>query len=124
MSIKSNITRNLSIFLMDRFLKPEILEGKKKDYKFYAMETKLLGKSYLQYPNEEFWRNMNLGFQLNSFAFFVSKQGKDELEKQWRIFQLSKRLDSNPKTPTFEENRVPEVSGIYKKQDVLDWIDS
>lgn len=118
---KSKISRNLAIFLTEKFIKKSVLELNKGKYKFYAKETKILGECYLLYPNEEFWKNMNLGFQLNSFAFFKMQQGKDELEKQWRIFQFNKKLDISDKSVTFEENKVPEVFG-KKEQGLLNWI--
>lgn len=123
MTIKSKIPRSLAILLTNKFIKKEILDANVKNYGFYAKETKNLGDAYLKYPNEEFWNKMNLGFQLNSFAYFKMPQGADELEKQWRLFQFTKELDKKSNSSILKEDRVVETPIIKKEQTIIEWAD-
>lgn len=124
--IKSKVTRDLSMFLTNRFLKPEIIQKHKIDYKFWPREIKMIGKLFTQYPNEDFWITLNVTFFINSFAYFLTGDGANELEKQWRLFCVNKKIDSHnnidSKTnlPIIELNNKPEVV----KPNVLDWVDS
>jgi hypothetical protein len=123
MKIESKVSRQFALFAIDKFIKPENID--KTNFSFFARETKMIGQLYSKYPNEEFWKKMNLGFLLNSFAYFKTLQGNEELEKQWRLFQFSKELDKKSNSPIFKEDRLietPIISG--KNLNVFEWISS
>lgn len=85
------ISRELSIFLIKRFIKDEKIKSFKGTD--WGKEIKIIGQCYLSYPNEIFWKNLNLGFLLNSFAFFKTPDGKNELEKHWRLYNFDQKID-------------------------------
>ena len=127
-AIKSKISRDLVRFLVDRFLKPEIISKSGGDYKFWSRETKILGKLFTKYPNEEFWIVLKLDFFLNSFAFFLSKEGSKQVEDKWRMFYLEKsqdkNLDKKVNLDILELNNKSSSQEVNKKLDLINWIDS
>ena len=127
-AIKSKISRDLVRFLVDRFLKPEIISKSGGDYKFWSRETKILGKLLTKYPNEEFWIVLKLDFFLNSFAFFLSKEGSKHVEDKWRMFYLEKsqdkNLDKKVNLDILELNNKSSGQEVNKKLDLINWIDS
>lgn len=111
----SKITKEFAYFALNKFLKREILSSMPRGVsKLRFREMGILGRLYLLYPNEEFWKMMNLGYQLNSFAFFNSERGKDELKKQWLLFCLEKNLDS---LHSHSNKKVDQNSKIHKIED-------
>lgn len=122
MAIKSKISRVLCVFLTEKFIKPEIIEINKKNHAFYSRETKILGSLYLQYPNEEFWRNLNIGFQINSFAYFKTVEGKADLENKWKNYIFDKSIDKKPKNVIFEDIEISKEGP--KKLDMFSWADN
>lgn len=118
--VKSKVSRDFAWFAIKKFIKPENVDF--KNFFFFAKETKILGDLYLKYPNEEFWKNLNLGYQLNSFAYFKTSDGDNELEKQWRLFILDKTLDKKPNLPVID-NKIITPTPEKKSQSVFSWID-
>ncbi len=41
-----------------------------------------------QCPDEQFWKTLNLGFELNSLAFLQSAKGKDILKKKYSEYKF------------------------------------
>lgn len=116
MQTKAKISRNLALFLFKSLLK----EDRKLQPNEWGQEIKVLGSIYLQYPNEDFWKTLNLGFKLNTFIFFKSDEGKNEIEKKWRQYLFNKNLDKKPEIPIFDDIKSePEL----KPKTILDWID-
>jgi hypothetical protein len=124
--IKSKVSRDLSQFLCSRFLKPELLKANKNNYKFWPREIKIIGKLFTNYPNEEFWITLNVTFFLNSFAYFLTGDGKNELEKQWRLFCINKKIDSKQldKETNLSILELSKDNNPQPKKTVVDWVDN
>lgn len=45
------------------------------------------------YPNQEFIKQIDLPFKLNSLNWFMTEKGKDFLIKQWKKFLLEKKIE-------------------------------
>lgn len=61
----------------------------KKDFPIaYARELKIFYSLFESYPNENFWKSLDIGFHLNSLAFFKTDKGVDILERHWGVFNF------------------------------------
>ena len=49
----------------------------------YAREVKLLKPLITKYPELEFWENLDLGFKLNSLAFFNTENGEEVISSKY-----------------------------------------
>lgn len=94
--------------LIEKFCKPELIN--------WPREMKILAGLLKKEPME-FWKFLVLGFQLNSLAWFNSKDGKKEIEKNKKIFLM---LEVKP-TIKFEENfeYVRETAPAKSLKDIL-----
>lgn len=124
--IKSKVSRDLARFLINRFLKPEMIQKNKGNFTFWPREIKIIGQLFTKYPNEEFWITLNITFFLNSFAYFKTGDGENELEKQWRLFCVDKKInqfevDKKANLPILELDRETVVE---KKSGPVQWADS
>jgi hypothetical protein len=61
--------------IVDNLVKPEILKEKTA----YGREYKIAQNLTKKYPDKTIWRNIT--FQVNSLAFFLTLDGKLEIEK-------------------------------------------
>lgn len=80
----SDITHKSKIEIIESLLKEEV---RKNGNKIWGREVKLLNELIKKYPDEKFWRQLNLGFQLNSLAWFKA-DGQQELEIKWRYHKI------------------------------------
>jgi hypothetical protein len=60
----------------------------KSDCIYWARDLKILKGLLVQYPDLEFWKNISLGFQLNSLAWFITPDGKKRLDEDYKMFHL------------------------------------
>ena len=102
--IHSNFKHFLSQQLIEKFVKPERLKEKTA----WGREIKILKKLLNQYPNTEFWCKLDLGYDLNSLAFFLSKRGQDILKVKWGNFLLENPAEEEYNFDTKSENIVTE----------------
>ena len=81
----------------EKFLKPEQLEANKNNPAFWSRETKMFSQLVKKYGNE-FFEQLNLGYQLNSLAFLKSVRGKDTLLQKHNeyIFDLKNKPAAPP----------------------------
>ncbi len=68
--------------IVKRFVKPDSYKGNSKRER--SAFTKLFG----QYPDPEFWRKWDLGFQLNSLYWLIGADGKEKLDLGYKMFHL------------------------------------
>lgn len=96
------------------------------DYKnpvFWSREMKLINELLSIYPNPKFLQSINLGFKLNSLAWFKMKDGKERIRRLWNVFNYS------PKEKEKEiilEDKVGEsiISETNKsKQTIMEFLD-
>lgn len=88
-------------FMVQRFLK----EDKDLTARVWAREIKIAKKIFNLYPDPHFWNQVDLGFPLNSLAWFCSSEGKYALliqlkrvnykPKKNKTYQLAKKLGKN-----------------------------
>lgn len=71
-----------------------VKDEQKKIKGFWPREVKIVNKLFEKYSDESFWITLDLGFKLNSIAFFLTEDGRNELEKYWRLFNL--KIDNSP----------------------------
>lgn len=86
----SNFQHVLSQKLIEKFIKKERFT----DRGFWGREIKILKKLLNRFPSTKFWVEMELGFQLNSFAFFLSESGQEIIRNKWGHFILEKPLET------------------------------
>lgn len=129
MAPKSKITKNFITFLISSFYKDEVKKDL-TDWYIYKKEAKLMGDIYLKYPVEEFWLMWKPKFKINSFAFFKTPDGKNEIEKTWRYYKMEKKYIINESDSqkfvidNLEKNDNNQVDSKPVKQDVFEWADS
>ena len=90
-------------FMVQRFLK----EDKDLTSRVWAREIKIAKKIFNLHPDTYFWNQIDLGFSLNSLAWFCSSEGKYALliqrkkinyrPKQRKAYKLTKKLGRNKK---------------------------
>lgn len=77
---KPLFTRNETIGLAKRFVKEDKYNP--------ANDLMVLYRLFKKFPNRQFWLNYDLGFQLNSTFWFLSKEGNEKLKTDYSIFTL------------------------------------
>jgi hypothetical protein len=55
-------------------------------------QVQIVNRLFKKYPDKNFWLKLDLGFKLNNCAFFLTPNGKEELNKHWNLFNL--KVDS------------------------------
>lgn len=122
----AKVTRTLALYLLNKFLKEDRLSELKGA--LWGKEIGLIGQIYLNYPCQEFWEKLVL-FNINSFAYFKTIDGKYEIEKQWRLFMLDKAIEKDKNKPkpefTIDIRANPPILEKNKssQEKMVDWID-
>ena len=103
MDKKGTAPKGFYHFMVQRFLK----EDKDLTSRVWAREIKIAKKIFNLYPDIDFWNNIDLGFPLNSLAWFCSSEGKYALviqrkrvsfkPKKSKSYLLSKKIGKNKK---------------------------
>lgn len=68
----------------------------KEETRNWPREMKLLAQLSKEKDDPRFWGELNLGFQLHSLAWFKLPDGAAELEKHWRLHQMTLDKPANP----------------------------
>jgi hypothetical protein len=63
----------------------------------WPKEMKMANLLFKIFPKESFWKNLNLGFKLNSLCWLLSDDGRKLLNKEYKKFNLNL-----PETKIFE----------------------
>lgn len=89
-----------------------------------------------RYDDPLFWDDLHLGFQLSSLCWFKTEEGRNVLEREWRLFQFQRaesdriaaiQLDSilNSDTLSGDSPQVDEPPPVLpRKQSPVEWCDS
>lgn len=56
---------------------------------FWPKEMKMVKNLLKIFPNEDFWNNLELGFKLNSICWFLSDDGRNVLNKEYKKFNFN-----------------------------------
>ena len=90
-------------FIVNKF----VLGKKSLSQKDWPREIKIAKKIFNLYPYPKFWSQLNLGFNLNSLAWFLTKEGGHSLRVHFKIesfspkekkrYALSKKIGRNKK---------------------------
>lgn len=105
-------------YLVEKYLKPEKIKGN------LTKETYLAGEVLKKYPNVNFWRHFDLGFKLNSLAFFKTSDGEMLVSDAFSQFSF----DLKPQTsyiPLQEKDfsvTLPEIQS--KPKNIRDFLKS
>lgn len=101
---KFNFQHELCIQIIEKLLKPERLEEKN----IWGREVKILKILLPKYPNVRFWAQLNLGYLLNSLAFFLSNNGNKVISQKWGHFLLENPAEEEYVLGTKVENDILE----------------
>lgn len=71
----------------ETLVRRQVIERLLKEPSKWEKEIKVMRELYYQYPDIEFWKGFNLGFKLNSFYWFKSDKGKQQLELSYKEFK-------------------------------------
>jgi hypothetical protein len=75
------LSRKEATGLAKRFLKSDDLFDAQRD-------LMVLYKYFKEYPNRDFWMNYELPFKLNALLWFLGQDGRDQLLRDWNVFNL------------------------------------
>lgn len=78
----------------------------------WGRETKAAKSLYLQYPDINFWKRLDLGFYLNSLNFFNKSDGLRKLREAIQDYELSKKVKFSPEE---KKERVENLETFDKK---------
>lgn len=78
----------------------------------WSRETKAAKLLYFQYPDINFWRQLDLGFYLNSLNFFSKSDGLRKLREAIDEYELSKKVKFSTKE---KEKRVENLDTFHKE---------
>lgn len=100
--------------LFSKFVKPEQTFNPGRDIRFFNCMIK--DHTY------EFWNKLDLGFKLNSLAFFLTKEGKEKVKELKERAEINDRINKNRAgIKLVQENKfICENStdyGVMKKDD-------
>tara|TARA_B100000131_G_scaffold218972_1_gene210503 strand:- start:239 stop:682 length:444 start_codon:yes stop_codon:yes gene_type:complete len=95
----------------------------------WMREVKIGKELFEKYPDEEFWSQLDIGFHLNSLAFFKRKEGSEILQEARTKYVGFLSMKTQPKEKIkLENNKIGNDTVIQrsKKQykDVFDFLDS
>lgn len=103
-------SRAETIGLAKRFVKPEQYDG--------ARDLMVMYQLFKNYPSRDFWQNYFLTndngetFLLNAAVWFLGKDGREKLARDWSIFNL--HLEA-PKEYKLEDEKQGEDFKVEKK---------
>lgn len=110
---KSPFPRVEAINLVKRLVKPDSYQPKVDMVLFY--------KIFAENPDIEFWRVYDLGFQLNSMAWFLTEEGKEKLKIDMALFHLDiptekpYTLEDNITGPNIETKPIKKtIADLFK----------
>ena len=114
MSAVTAITHKQKVSIVDHL----VLESERKGVdkaKVFPREIKLVNQLFPRYPDLTFWLGINLGFQLQSLAWFKA-EGAVELETKWRYHRLMslQRPPSIPKPIELDKPAKSREHGAMK----------
>jgi hypothetical protein len=55
----------------------------------WPKELKIVNSLFKIFPNEEFWKSLELNFKLNSLCWFLSDDGRKLLNREYKKFNLN-----------------------------------
>lgn len=103
--------------IIGKFIKKERLDSKQVNW---GAEIKMLKKLLKEYPDEQFWGQLDLGFKLNSLAFFLTANGKKELKLRFKKFSFDLANSQEIEYDLAEENLVEVKSN--KPKSLMDFM--
>lgn len=74
------------IELIKKLVKEEFLT----DIILLRREQGVLNRLLKKYPDVDFWRGLEIGFQMRSLLFWIGKNGSPQIEQMYREFTLDK----------------------------------
>ena len=93
---------------MNQFLKEPDKKGIGKEVRFMQMNLK-------DFPDPEFWLNLNLGFKLNSVLYFRKKDVKEGLKVKYAAWQNERENYMSDYMDTFFKHDCDERPEVEKK---------
>lgn len=117
---QTQINYNNSLLLFNKFVKPEKKFQPGRDIKIY--------KQLIAFKPFEYWQDLDLGFKLNSLAFFLSPDGKEKLIELEKRSQKQKIVSKNKgqikivKENVMDENNLPFENKNVDKNKEPDYI--
>jgi len=102
--------------MVNKFLKnvENFTEGK------WKKEIKLAKKLFNSCSDVRFWNQVELGFELNSLAWLLSKEGKHALKVRGKMMRFSPK---KPKEYKMQKRRVGRKSYAKRKKTLIEILD-
>ena len=93
----------------------------------WGREVKIGKELFEMYPDEEFWSQLDIGFYLNSLAFFKRKEGGEILkEMRTRFLGFSKMRFEPQEKIKLEKNKIGNDTVIQSREknfkDIFDFL--
>lgn len=118
--VASEAAEQLRYSIIDSLIKPEKVKANTRTPRFWAQESKMALSLIKKYPESSFWRYFDLPYKLNSLAFLMSERGKQELDRQYTNWSLTKS-DYNPMFENLKDVEiVNEGTAAKNKFNVMD----
>lgn len=116
MAITTPVPHRVKVLIVEALVKPELLTHQPGQPNVWGRELKLVTQLLKRYPDPAFWLDLHMGYQLNSFAFFLSERGAAELDHEWRMHALERAQRPAPATNGLDTvtnpARMDEDSGV------------
>ena len=95
----------------------------------WMREVKIGKELFEAYPDEEFWSQLDIGFYLNSLAFFKRKEGAEVLKEARSKYISFLNIDARPKKEIkLEKNKIGDDTYKHKAKasfkDVFDFLEN
>lgn len=107
MSFSTPVTTATKRAAITRLVKPESL----REPGAWPREMKLLNDLIVIYPSDSFWACSELGFTLNSLAYFRTPEGSETVSNLWTVFHWTyPEIDTQTLPSDTEQGATPPPS--------------
>lgn len=90
----------------------------KKEAIVWPRELKITEQLIKKYPEPDFWLHMDLGFQLNSLAWFIGSEGAAEIMRRYKLYKFDLPIKEEyniGKEKVGEDKKIEKRQGSIKE---------
>jgi hypothetical protein len=89
----------------------------------WPKEMKVVKTLFKIFPSKEFWNNLELSFKLNSLCWFLSDDGRNYLNKEYKKFNLNlpevKKFEIENNNIAFETKKTYDLDKALNLREFL-----